>query len=65
LITAAVVRDPNFYTLQTGLATMQGANNYNYGEIMAAAVISIVPVLIVYMLVQDKIIEGISHTGIK
>ncbi len=32
---------------------------------MAAAVISIVPVLIVYMLVQDKIIEGISHTGIK
>ncbi|HAV19555.1 MAG TPA: carbohydrate ABC transporter permease [Firmicutes bacterium] len=64
-ITAAVVRDPNFYTLQTGLATMQGANNYNYGEIMAAAVISIVPVLIVYMLVQDKIIEGISHTGIK
>ncbi|HOJ45231.1 MAG TPA: carbohydrate ABC transporter permease [Bacilli bacterium] len=64
-ITAAVVREPDFYTLQTGLATMQGANNYNYGEIMAAAVLSIVPVLIVYMFVQDKIIEGISRTGIK
>ncbi len=64
-ITAAVVRDPDFYTLQTGLATMQGSNNYNYGEVMAAAILSIVPVLIVYMFVQDKIIEGISRTGIK
>lgn len=64
-ITAAVVRDPNFYTLQTGLATMQGANNYDYGFIMAAAVISIIPVLIVYLFVQNKIIEGVSRTGIK
>lgn len=64
-LVAAVVRDPNFYTLQVGLATMQSSNNYAYGEVMAAAVISIVPVMIVYLFVQDKIIEGVSQTGIK
>ncbi len=64
-LTAAVHFDQNWYTLQTGLATMQSQSNYDPGQVMAAAIISIIPVLIVYMFVQDKIIEGVSHTGIK
>ncbi|HZJ89354.1 MAG TPA: carbohydrate ABC transporter permease [Bacilli bacterium] len=64
-IIASVVQDANFYTLQTGLATMQSNTGYEYGQTMAAAIISIIPVLIVYMFVQDKIIEGVSRTGIK
>lgn len=64
-LTAAVHFDQNWYTLQTGLATMQSQANYDYGLVLAAAVISILPVLIVYMFVQEKIIEGVSYTGIK
>lgn len=52
-------------TLPVGLAKLEGANNYDYGLSMAASIISIVPVLIVYMFTQERIIEGISHTGIK
>ena len=64
-IIASVIQNPQFYTLQTGLATMQSNTNYEYGQTMAAAIVSIIPVLIVYMFVQDKIIEGVSHTGFK
>ena len=52
-------------TLPVGLGKLEGANNYDYGLSMAASIISIVPVLIVYMFTQERIIEGISHTGIK
>lgn len=64
-LTAAVHFDPKWYTLQTGLATMQSQSNYDPGLVIAAAIVSILPVLVVYMFVQDKIIEGVSHTGIK
>ena len=64
-LTAAVHFDQNWYTLQTGLSTMQSQSNYDPGIVIAAAIVSIIPVLIVYMIVQDKIIEGVSHTGIK
>ncbi len=64
-LTAAVHFDQNWYTLQTGLATMQSSSNYDPGLVIAAAIVSILPVLVVYMFVQDKIIEGVSHTGIK
>lgn len=64
-LTAAVHFDQNWYTLQTGLATMQSQANYDYGLVLAAAVVSILPVLVVYMFVQEKIIDGVSYTGIK
>jgi len=64
-IIASVIQNPQYYTLQTGLATMQSNTNYEYGQTMAAAIVSIIPVLIVYLFVQDKIIEGVSHTGFK
>lgn len=64
-LTAAVHFDQNWYTLQTGLATMQSQANYDYGLVLAAAIVSIIPVLLVYMFVQEKIIEGVSYTGIK
>lgn len=64
-LTAAVHFDQNWYTLQTGLATMQSSSNYDPGLVIAAAIVSILPVLVIYMFVQDKIIEGVSHTGIK
>ncbi len=64
-LTASVHFDQDWYTLQTGLATMQSQANYDYGLVLAAAVISILPVLVVYMFVQEKIIDGVSHTGLK
>lgn len=52
-------------TLPSGLSLLQSNTGYDYGLTMAAAIISIIPVIIVYCFVQDKIIEGVSRTGIK
>ena len=53
------------YTLPIGLSLLQGNNNYRIGLTMAASITSIIPVVIVYCFTQDKIIEGVSRTGIK
>ena len=52
-------------TLPVGLSKIASTYNYDYGLSMAAAILSIVPVVIVYMFTQDKIIEGVSRAGIK
>lgn len=57
--------DAKNLTLPVGLAKISGTYNYDYGLTMAAAIISIIPVIIVYAFTQDKIIEGVSRTGIK
>lgn len=52
-------------TLPPGLATLQGAFTQNYPVVMAGAVIASVPVLVLYVLAQRHIIEGVSQTGVK
>jgi multiple sugar transport system permease protein len=57
--------DASMWTLPVGLSKIAGTYNYNYGLTMAAAILSIIPVVIVYAILQDRIIEGVSRTGIK
>lgn len=52
-------------TLPVGLATLQGQYNFDYGKLMAGALILTVPVLIMYAFFQRYIIRSISMTGIK
>jgi multiple sugar transport system permease protein len=52
-------------TLPVGLATLQGQYNFDYGKLMAGALILTVPVLIMYSIFQRYIIRSISMTGIK
>lgn len=57
--------DPAKWTLPVGLAKLSGSYNYDYGLSMAAAILSIIPVVVVYIILQRYIIEGVSRTGIK
>jgi multiple sugar transport system permease protein len=52
-------------TLPPGLATLQSAYTVNYPVIMAGAVIASVPVLLLFVVAQRFIIEGVSRTGVK
>jgi multiple sugar transport system permease protein len=52
-------------TLPSGLAILQGAYTINYPVVMAGGVIASIPVLILFILSQKFVIEGISRTGIK
>ncbi|MBN2050899.1 MAG: carbohydrate ABC transporter permease [Spirochaetales bacterium] len=55
------------YTLQVGLAMLRSevSMSGNWSLLMAATVITIVPVLIFLLLTQKYIIKGISLTGLK
>jgi multiple sugar transport system permease protein len=57
--------DASVWTLPVGLSKISGTYNYDYGLTMAAAILAIVPVVVVYAFLQDKIIEGVARTGIK
>jgi multiple sugar transport system permease protein len=52
-------------TLQLGLATFQGAHQTNTNLLMAANVMSMVPVLLLFFVAQRYFIRGIATTGLK
>jgi multiple sugar transport system permease protein len=52
-------------TLPAGLSTLQTANAVRYDLLMAGAMIAAVPVLLLYVLAQRFVIEGVSRTGLK
>ena len=52
-------------TLPVGLATIQGQYTFDYGKLMAGAVVTAVPVLILYIFLQRYIIQNVAMTGLK
>jgi multiple sugar transport system permease protein len=52
-------------TLPVGLATLQGQYTFDYGKLMAGALVLTLPVLTLYAIFQRYIIRSISMTGIK
>jgi multiple sugar transport system permease protein len=58
--------EPRMYTLPVALATFAtGQYQADHGMLMAGSVILVVPVLIVFILFQRWITEGIATTGLK
>jgi len=58
--------EPNMYTLPVALATFAtGQYQADHGMLMAGSVILVVPVLIVFIIFQRFITEGIATTGLK
>lgn len=52
-------------TLQLGLKMFLSQYSSEYGLIMAASVLSLIPVLIVFLSLQKYFVEGIAATGVK
>ena len=52
-------------TLQIGLRMFISQYSSEYGLIMAASVISLIPVLIIFLSLQKYFVEGVASTGIK
>ena len=50
-------------TLSSALAKISGAYSVNYPELMAASVLAIAPMLIIYIIFQRQFIEGIATSG--
>jgi multiple sugar transport system permease protein len=59
------IYSPNNMTLQLGLTTFQGAHQTNTHLLMAANVMSVLPVLLLFVLAQRFFIRGIATSGLK
>ena len=57
--------DSKYLTLPLGIAKLLGDNNIEYGMTMAGAITSMLPTLIVYLFLQNKIIDSVANTGSK
>ncbi|MBO1510258.1 carbohydrate ABC transporter permease [Metabacillus bambusae] len=56
---------PELFTVPLLLNTFKGLYTAEWGLMMAGTTISVIPVLIIYIIAQKQIIEGVTLTGIK
>ena len=59
------LRDPDLYTLPVGLSFLQGQYTTDYPALMAGALVSILPVLVLFGIAQRQFVAGISRSGLK
>ena len=59
------LRDPNSYTLSVGLRLYFTQYGAEWAQLMAAATMFTIPMVIIFFVAQRTFIEGISVTGIK
>ncbi|MDP9765716.1 MULTISPECIES: carbohydrate ABC transporter permease [Deinococcus] len=59
------IQKPEFRTLPVGTALFNGEAGTNWGLIMAASSLAVIPVLLVFAFFQKQIIDGIVMTGLK
>ncbi|WJW69280.1 carbohydrate ABC transporter permease [Candidatus Chlorohelix allophototropha] len=59
------IRDQSLYTVAQGIRFLRGSINPQWELMMAAALLAMLPVVILYLLAQRFFIEGITLTGIK
>ena len=61
-----VAQTEDTYTLPVALALYsKGQNSTNYGLLLAGATVVVIPILLLFLAFQRKVIEGIATTGIK
>jgi multiple sugar transport system permease protein len=60
-----VIQTSNMRTLPVGIALFSGEAGSSYHLIMASSALAILPVLLVFIVLQRQIIEGIVLTGLK
>lgn len=59
------IRESQFYTISVGLSNFQDRYMTQWNQLMAAATMMVVPVLVVFIVAQKQFVQGISLTGIK
>jgi alpha-1,4-digalacturonate transport system permease protein len=60
-----VMSKPQFFTLQVGLASFQGEYSTDWNLILAMTVLTLLPISVVFAILQRNITTGIATTGLK
>jgi multiple sugar transport system permease protein len=59
------LRSPDLWTIQIGLKSFINQYNAEYALIMTGSVLSVLPIVVVFLLGQRYFVEGIATTGLK
>jgi multiple sugar transport system permease protein len=60
-----VGQDQEMWTVQVSLSTLMTAQTINLHQVFMAALISIVPLVLVFVFLQRYLVQGVAETGIK
>ncbi|WP_029689381.1 carbohydrate ABC transporter permease [Thermoanaerobacter sp. A7A] len=60
-----VISDPQKYTIQLAISNFIGEFNVDWPSLIAMSVISMIPVLIVFLIFQKQLVKGIVTSGLK
>ena len=60
-----VANDQLFFNMEVGLTAFQFKFSADYGKLMAGSVISVLPMLVVFLILRRRIIESVALTGLK
>jgi multiple sugar transport system permease protein len=60
-----VANSTEMFTMELGLMYFQREYAVDYGGVMAACIITLLPVLVVFLIFRTRIIEGVAFTGMK
>jgi multiple sugar transport system permease protein len=59
------LQDTSMYTLSQGMTYFVGQHEFRWSLLMAASVLFILPIVVVFVAAQRALIQGISMTGLK
>lgn len=65
LLPLFVLSNPDLMTIPVGLATVQGSFGQRYADIQAGAILAALPLVILYLIFQRQIVEGVTGSGLK
>ena len=60
-----VINSKAKYTIQLALANYSGEYSVDWNSLLAMSVISMIPVLLVFIILQDQIMGGLTAGGVK
>ena len=60
-----VLRDADKYTLPLGLASLLGVYSQEYGMLMAGTLLSILPIMALFLVMQKEFVQGITLGAVK
>jgi multiple sugar transport system permease protein len=60
-----VANDQLLFNMEVGLTAFQFKFSSDYGKLMAGSVISVVPMLAIFLILRRRIIESVALTGLK
>lgn len=60
-----VANDQRLFNMELGLTAFQFRFSTDYGKLMAGSVLSVLPMLVVFVLLRRRIIESVALTGMK